>query len=219
MVEAVRNTDPVQITRANVADALGKYLRRKKLTVREFNEQILHVSPRNVVAYNWLAMRGLPSAQYIPLLARTLGKPQRFFEVHAEPEAPAPTPAPTPPPTTNGNGSGEPSGVAGAAAQAAVDALDELFDGAAAAAPGAPQSSVVHAREPRVILRERNQLVPARQVAEILDGPAKNSLTYWSNGDGTATVTMLYTADRIAAQRVFAALAELSVDAQKKDEA
>ena len=54
-------------------------------------------------------------------------------------------------------------------------------------------------------------------VADVLEGPA-NSLTYWTNPDGSVTVTMLYTASREDAQRVFIALMEHGVDIHKKDE-
>jgi hypothetical protein len=175
----------LRVTREAVGGAIKGYLKRNKMSVSEFNTQVLGIEPKATTAYTWIACRGLPSPRYVALLAKALHKPRAFFEVpHAYPQP-------------NGDGA----------------------DMTATQSPPPPVAPViVHARNPRKIARERTNGAIANAIADTLEGPARNSLTYWSNPDGSVTVTMIFSGTRSASGRVFKALRKLGVDVTKKDE-
>jgi hypothetical protein len=173
----------LRVTREAVGGAIKGYLKRNKMSVSEFNTQVLGIEPKATTAYTWIGCRGLPSPRYVALLAKALHKPRTFFEVpHAYPQP-------------NGGG------VEAPVEEPRVFPLPPL------------RPPIVHARNPRRIALER-----ANGVAAVLDGSTKNSLTYWGNGDGSVTVTMLFTGSQKRAKRVFKALEKMGVDVTKKDE-
>ena len=198
--------EAVTEARNEVANALKRYLRRKGMKVREFNQQVLGIKPNSITPYAWIGARGLPSQQYIPLLAKALHKPAAFFQPRADAVA-----------ETNGANSEVPVTNDNAAVTDSDAAL--VFDVVAdtGKTPLTEKTPViVHARNPRTIARERAALAAPNTVAEVLEGPPHNSLIYWSHSDGSATVTMLYRTDRKAAQKIFRKLSKLGVDASEK---
>jgi hypothetical protein len=182
--------------RAQVGAALKAYLASKNMTVRSFNEEVLKVRPNSVVAYNWLAGRGLPSNEYIRILAKTLDKPEEFFRVAVKTAKVA----------KSGNGHAKKPAQITPEAQAALDSPP-------------PVSSVVTARNPRQIRAEQlakaavTRAVRIANVEEAPDeAPRKNSLVYMTNDDGTASVFLSYTAARPVVRDVLSTLLDLDID-------
>lgn len=186
-----------------VAGALENYLKRKRLSVKAFNEEVLKVGPKNTAIYGWLSQRNLPSAQYIPALASALHVGRWYFT----------------PQISNGTAQDGPvdgaAGVAGGVAEAAVEPaektaeelLDELLELPETPPVSPVRDRVVHARNPRS--------VPRQGACKTADRP--NFLSYQGHADGTATV--VYTADCVRVQRLFVSLAQVGSDVIKIDEA
>lgn len=183
-----------------VAGALENYLKRKRLSVKAFNEEVLKVGPKNTAIYGWLSQRNLPSAQYIPALASALHVGRWYFT----------------PQVSNGAAQGDPVdgavGVAGGVAEAAVEpaekTADELLDELLGVTV-APLDPPVRRRAASA------RSVPRQEACETADRP--NFLSYQGHADGTATV--VYTADCVRVQRLFVSLAQVGSDVIKIDEA
>lgn len=210
--------DARQAAIGRVSRAIKNYMKRRKLSVAEFNVEILKIDPHNTAVYSWVSGRALPSARFVSALSKALKVGPGFFLPHpVQPgvvrdlhDALDGRPGDAVEDTLEGA-----AGVTGGAWIPEVAPLPpEAPDAVERAVVALGGTRIVHARNPKEILRERAQ---AAMEAMREDG-AGNSLTYWTNSDGTATVTCCYTADRAAAVRVFALLSEAGVDAQEKME-
>ena len=221
MSEAVMSPeeDARQAAIARVSRAIKNYMKRKKLSPREFTVEVLGIDAKNTAVYSWLSGRALPSARFVSALSKALKVGPGFFLPHPVPPGVARDlhdaldgrPGDTLEDTLEGA-----AGVTGGTWIPEVAELPpeepDAVDKAVVAFGGGTR--IVHARSPKEIMRERAQ---AAMDAVREDGVG-NSLTYWTNNDGTATVTACFTGDRDAAMRVFAALSELGVDRPKKME-
>ncbi len=177
-----------------VSKALKSYLKRNKMTVRQLNENVLHIKPGHTAPYTWIAGRGLPSAQYVQILSAAMKVPPSFFAPRASdvPEA-------------AGGPLDGPVGVSGGAAVIlSTEDLEDIEEIVSATEPPAVQTAIVHARNPREIRASR--------------ASCDNILSYTGNSDGTGTVTLRYTDTSASVQQVFAALANMGINLARKDE-
>lgn len=213
--------DARQAAIARVSRAIKNYMKRKKMSPREFTVEVLGIAPGNTAVYSWLSGRGLPSSRYVSALSKALKVGPGFFLPHPVPPGVARDlhdaldgrPGDTLEDTLEGA-----AGVTGGTWITEVAPLPpeepDAVDKAVATFGG---TRIVYARNPQEIMRERAQAAMAAMRESVEDAPG-NSLTYWTNDDGTATVTCCYTADRAAVMRAFLTLSELGVDAPKKME-
>jgi len=182
---------------ARVSKAIKNYLRRNKMTVREFNENVLHIKSTHTAPYTWIAGRGLPSAQYVQILSAAMKVPASFFAPRA------------------GDVSERPVGVAGGAAMLEPEPADLVLEEAesdleeilSATEPPNRQTAIVQAKSPRKIDQERTYRASC-----------DNVLSFTGNNDGTSTVTLRYTDSSAAVQKVFLALAGMDINLARKDE-
>lgn len=201
--------------RGHVARALQRFMKEQNLTVRQFNEQVLKTKPQSVVAYNWIAGRGMPGPDYIPILVEALGKDEAFFKPREpKPEREVPMIDET---TT---GIPLPAGVVitgvGAAALAEAEASTaprwreppdivagvkkmwgRSYDGTAAAASA--QQPVTKAKAKR------------KSRGKVHIEPVKNSLSFLANGSGQATIKLEFTGHAESARKLFTALLDLDI--------
>lgn len=214
--------------RGHVARALQKYLKDHSLTVRQFNEQVLRTKPQSVVAYNWIAGRGMPGPDYIPILVEALGKDEAFFRPReAKPQRE----------TMSAKAPAEPL------AQLLAQDDDRLAtdfgapvkppaDAPQAAPKATPQSTPDEAmnddamnkiakgvkamwgrsyNDPAVRVQKHTRRRP-KNSTEKTRALTKNTLTYTANGNGIATIKFEYTAPMHDAARVLARILDLNPD-------
>ena len=196
--------------RGHIARALKNYLKDHNLTVRQFNEDVLDIKPGSVLPYAWLAGKSVPGPDYVPILAKALGRPASFFVAKI--------------PAGNGHTNRDPH-----TAEPAEAAREPVEPGNAepptdlpvslseppAAAETAPRGRLKF--PPARVRRRPEPLLAMRAIREPAT-PQHNVLSFTSHGNGHATVTLRYYAENTAAHRVFAALSELKVDEPASNE-
>lgn len=210
--------------RGHVARALQKYLRDNHLTVRQFNETVLKTKPQSVVAYNWIAGRGLPGAEYIPTLAKALSKDEAFFKPReAKPQRE----------TMSAKAPAEPLAQLlaqdddrlatdfGAPLEPPADALQTALEATPQPTPNEAMNEIAEGvkamwgrsdNDPAVRVQKHTRRRP-KNSTEKTRALTKNSLTYTANGNGVATIKFEYQAPMHDAAKVLARILDIKLDA------
>lgn len=199
--------------RGHVARALQRFLKEHNLTVRQFNEQVLRTKPQSVVAYNWIAGRGMPGPDFIPILVEALGKDATFFRprvevVRAAPQRPVEPQA-------------DPDAVvAAAAAEEAVQASQNPPKATPQPTPDEAMNEIAKGvkamwgrsyNDPAVRVQKHTRRRP-KNSTEKTRALTRNTLTYTANGNGIATIKFEYTAPMHDAAKVLARILDLNPD-------